>query len=150
MLQRFKQWLAPTTYTSRYEDAQSLRTPSTSQWIFDDPAYKNWLAVQDSSALLWIHGELLYFILTTKNDATHSAFVRKTWRWKNNLGGHSCRTSQRCGCESILFLFRLSSIILQDKCGCIRCDPITNPPQKLIQLTASRSHQFHHTLCHRW
>lgn len=62
MLQRFKRWLAPTTYTSRYEDAQSLRTPSTSQWIFDDPAYKKWLSVQDESALLWIHGELIYCI----------------------------------------------------------------------------------------
>ncbi|EHK48703.1 hypothetical protein TRIATDRAFT_93713 [Trichoderma atroviride IMI 206040] len=59
MLQRFKRWLAPTTYTSRYEDAQSLRTPSTSQWIFDDPAYKKWLSVQDESALLWIHAATL-------------------------------------------------------------------------------------------
>lgn len=63
MLQRFKQWLAPTTYTSRYEDAQSLRTPSTSQWIFGDPAYKKWLSVQDSPTLLWIHGELIYSFL---------------------------------------------------------------------------------------
>ncbi|KAL6890861.1 hypothetical protein GGI43DRAFT_387319 [Trichoderma evansii] len=57
MLQRFKQWLAPTTYTSRYEDVQSLRTPSTSQWIFDDLAYQKWLSIKDSSALLWIHGK---------------------------------------------------------------------------------------------
>jgi hypothetical protein len=58
MLQKFKQWLAPTTYTSRYEDARSLRTPSTTQWIFDDPAYQRWLSVQDNSSLLWIHGKL--------------------------------------------------------------------------------------------
>lgn len=68
MLQRFKQWLAPTTYTSRYEDAQSLRTPSTSQWIFDDPAYQKWLSTQDSSALLWIHGKLLHLFLRRKTS----------------------------------------------------------------------------------
>lgn len=71
MLQRFKQWLAPTTYTSRYEDAQSLRTPSTSQWIFDDLAYQKWISIRDSSALLWIHGMLLYSFITPKSTATH-------------------------------------------------------------------------------
>lgn len=111
MLQRFKQWLAPTTYTSRYEDAQSLRTPSSSQWIFDDPTYKKWLSIHDSSALLWIHGELLYSFLTTKHTATHCTIVRKTWCWENCLGSHSCRASQGCGCKSVLLLLRLSSII---------------------------------------
>ncbi|KAM0264931.1 hypothetical protein ACHAQJ_000447 [Trichoderma viride] len=57
VLQRFKQWLAPTTYTSRYEDARSLRTSNTSQWIFDDTAYQKWSSVKNSSALLWIHGK---------------------------------------------------------------------------------------------
>jgi hypothetical protein len=56
LVDKIRAWLAPTSYTSRYQDARDLRKGSTAEWVFEQPAYQHWRARQAKSATLWIHG----------------------------------------------------------------------------------------------
>ncbi|KAH7413059.1 hypothetical protein BKA64DRAFT_344230 [Cadophora sp. MPI-SDFR-AT-0126] len=57
LISRIRTWLAPTWYTSAYQDACELRAGSTAGWIFEQPAYQTWRALQQESSTLWIHGK---------------------------------------------------------------------------------------------
>ncbi|PVH77673.1 hypothetical protein DL98DRAFT_423446 [Cadophora sp. DSE1049] len=59
LISRIRTWLAPTWYTSAYQDACELRAGSTAGWIFEQPAYQNWRALQQESSTLWIHAAAL-------------------------------------------------------------------------------------------
>lgn len=56
LVDKIRAWFAPTSYTSRYQDARDLRKGSTAEWVFEQPAYQHWRARQAKSATLWIHG----------------------------------------------------------------------------------------------
>lgn len=63
------EWLDPPPYAQALEDSQDKRGENTSQWVFQEPTFKRWLAYDSTAAaratsneqempaqMLWIHG----------------------------------------------------------------------------------------------
>ena len=42
LFHRIREWLAPSSFTSRYDAARQKRTAGTSCWIFDTSEFQDW------------------------------------------------------------------------------------------------------------
>ncbi|KAJ0110223.1 hypothetical protein J7T55_000655 [Diaporthe amygdali] len=69
VVRRLLEWLDPPPYAQALEDSQDKRGENTSQWVFEEPTFKRWLACEGTATahvtskeremtpqVLWIHG----------------------------------------------------------------------------------------------